>query len=114
MNSISTGIDIVEINRFKKISFDKKIKFYEKIFDKNEIKYCLKFKDPFPHFAGKFALKEAFLKAVNQHMPLNKIHTTHEKTGKPLIMCSKINCKQISVSLSHEKKFAIAIVIVIW
>lgn len=114
MNSISIGTDIVDVYRFKKIAPSKKMKFYEKIFDKDEIKYCLKFKDPFPYFAGKFALKEAFLKAINQHIPLNMIHTIHEKTGRPSIVCSKISCKGISVSLSHEKKFAIAVVIVIW
>ena len=53
------GVDIVEICRFKKIKYNLKPSFYKKLFKQNEIDYCLKFKNPYEHFAGKFALKES-------------------------------------------------------
>ena len=38
------GIDIVDINKFKKIIYSSKPNFYEKLFLKSEIDYCLRFK----------------------------------------------------------------------
>ena len=56
------GVDIVEICRFKKIKYNARPSFYKKLFKQNEIDYCLKFKNPYEHFAGKFALKESVKK----------------------------------------------------
>ena len=65
------GIDIVDIDRFRKKSFIENESFYEKIFTDLEIKYCRKFSDPYPHFAGKFALKEAVQKSIKKTPPNN-------------------------------------------
>ena len=59
------GIDIVDINKFKKITYSSKPHFYEKLFLKSEIDYCLRFKNSAERFAGKFAAKEAVLKSVS-------------------------------------------------
>ena len=112
--SITTGIDIVDVKRFRKIPLKKMNDFYKKNFNLNEIKYCNKFKDPYPHFAGKFALKESFLKAIRKPVPFKKINTKHGKLGEPIITCSAIKCKKIEASISHDKNFAIANVIIIW
>ena len=55
--------------RYRKIQREKTIdskhkSFYKKIFTNSEIAYCKKFNDPYPHFAGKFALKEAVQKSI--------------------------------------------------
>ena len=55
----SIGIDIVLIDKFSKMPYIENKEFYSKIFTDKEIEYCMKFNDPYPHFAGKFALKEA-------------------------------------------------------
>tara|TARA_B110000881_G_scaffold205027_1_gene207113 strand:- start:322 stop:525 length:204 start_codon:yes stop_codon:yes gene_type:complete len=60
--SITTGIDIVEVKRFRDIPFEEENNFYKKIFDSKEIEYCLKFKDPYPHFAGNLLSKNHFKK----------------------------------------------------
>ena len=59
MKISNIGIDIINIEKFKKKEYVKNKKFYEKIFTSSEIKYCLKFKNNSEHFAGKFAIKEA-------------------------------------------------------
>ncbi len=59
IEKLSIGIDIVDINRFKKLDYKKNSKFYKKIFAKSEIDYCLKYRNFAEHFAGKFAVKEA-------------------------------------------------------
>ena len=48
------GIDIIDVDRFTKIPYSAKPSFYKKIFLPSEIKYCLKYKNPYEHFAGKF------------------------------------------------------------
>ena len=114
MISVTTGIDIVEVKRFRKMPFKNNNNFYMKNFDPEEIKYCLKFKDPYPHFAGKFAVKESFQKAIRKSIPMLEIHTTHGDFGQPILNCKKAKCKKIEISISHEKHYATAMSLVFW
>jgi len=103
------GIDLVKIDRFKKIPFNKNKSFYKKNFSKEEIEYCLDFEEPYKHFAGKFAIKEATIKAINKKIGLLQIKTYHDDESKPKV--SIINEKiDFKVSVSHDGDYAIAIV----
>lgn len=106
------GIDIVEIIRFKKIPYLSNIGFYKKIFLPSEIKYCLKYNNPYEHFAGKFALKEAVKKSINEHISILDIEISHLKS-KPVVKLGGKWKKRYNflASISHEKKFAVAMVI---
>jgi len=104
------GIDIVDINNFERIQYNKKSDFYKKIFLSSEINYCLKYKNPYPHFAGKFALKEAVKKAISKKISMLDIETTHIR-NKPIIKIKSKKNYIFLASLSHEKKMAVAIVI---
>jgi phosphopantetheine--protein transferase-like protein len=105
------GIDIVDIERFRKKNFIKNESFYKKIFTDLEIIYCRKFSDPYPHFAGKFALKEAVQKSIQENMIIKKIETFHINS-KPKIKIENQEKKYgFIASISHEKQYAIAIVI---
>ena len=77
IENFGIGIDIVEINRFKKIPYDTKKPFYNKIFQPREITYCLKFSDSYRHFAGKFAIKEALNKSIREEVDFLEIETDH-------------------------------------
>ena len=112
LENFGIGIDIVDINRFKEIPYKEKITFYEKIFDKKEIEYCLQFKDPYPHFAGKFALKESVIKSIHDKISFLDIQTSNSKYGPTINLLGK-KAKKYSFlcSVSHEKEFAIAVVI---
>lgn len=106
------GIDIVDIGRFEKTDFFKKTSFYKNLFLPSEIKFCLKYKNPYPHFAGKFAVKEALKKSINEQIKFLDIITLHSDS-KPIV---KIKNKGYSdyrflVSISHEKNFAVAVVL---
>lgn len=107
---LNVGIDIVEINRFKLLPYIKNKKFYENIFKKSEIKYCVKFKDPYPHFAGRFAIKEAIIKSVEIKIKMKDIEILQKKS-KPMIKTIEKIPYIFRVSLSHDGKYAIAIVI---
>ena len=105
------GIDIVDIDRFRKKNFVENESFYKKIFTNLEIEYCQKFSDPCPHFAGKFALKEAVQKSIQEDMIFKKIETYHENSRPKIKIESKEVKYDFLASISHEKKYAIAITI---
>jgi len=111
IEKLGIGIDITHISNFEKISYEKKPGLYKKIFQPSEINYCLKFEEPSPHFAGKFALKEATKKSISENIYISKIETSH-KHSKPSIKLLNSEKKYIfRASISHEKDYAIAIVI---
>lgn len=112
LEKIGMGIDIVDVNRFKKIPYKTRPEFYKKIFLPSEISYCIKFKNPYEHFAGKFAVKEAVKKSVPAKLPFLSIETYHSNS------CPKVRIKGkhkndyvFLASISHEKNLAVAAVI---
>jgi len=106
------GIDIIDVERFREKIFKQNIKFYQRIFLESEIKYCLRFKSPYEHFAGKFALKESVIKSIHDKISFLDIQTSNSKYGPTISLLGK-KAKKYSFlcSVSHEKKFAIAVVI---
>ena len=105
------GIDITSIQKFKKKPFKKNENFYKLIFSKAEIRYCLKFKNPYERFAGKFALKEALIKSIDRKIKFSEIETSHLKS-KPIVRIKKSGEKyNFIASLSHENDLAVTVVI---
>ena len=106
----TVGIDIENILRFSKLDYQNKLSFYEKIFTKSEIKYCLSKPDPYPHFTARFCAKEATIKASsNKKINFKDIEVIIENS-KPVL---KIRNERLgAVSLSHTDEYAIAIVLI--
>ena len=125
MDIIGNGVDIIENKRIEK---SLKIKgFINRIFTKNEIKKSKKLNDRINYFAKRFAAKEAFVKALGEgfrnNINFSDIEIKNDKKGKPSITISnnvkkilkkkfKLNKYKIFLSLSDEKKFSIAYVII--
>ena len=110
MRISNIGTDIVDINRFRKKEYNGNKKFYEKIFTKSEIKYCLSFKNNSEHFAGKFAIKEAVKKSIKEKISFKEIVTNHNNSKPNITLKKKLNYRFL-ISVSHERDFAIAMVI---
>jgi|TARA_B100001750_G_C15520116_1_gene610853 holo-[acyl-carrier protein] synthase len=110
MDISNIGIDIIDIDRFRKKDYSNNKKFYQRIFSESEIKYCLSFKNSSEHFAGRFAIKEAVKKSIKDHITFKQILTTHRNSRPKIILKKKLNYKFL-VSVSHEANIAIAIVI---
>ena len=100
------GTDIVKIQRIENMAKHYGDKFLKRVYSEEEILYTKKFKNPFEHLAGKFAAKEAVIKASGIKLPLNQIEILNEDSEKPY---TKI--KNVKISISHEKEYAIAIAI---
>ncbi|MBS1916137.1 MAG: holo-ACP synthase [Bacteroidetes bacterium] len=120
---LGTGIDMIEVERVEaKIS--KHSGFREMVFSLKEIEYCEKKTHPFQHYAARFAAKEAFLKAAGtgwiNGTAFNEIEILPDEKGKPVlnllgetaITFQSLQIKKISVSLSHLKSIASAVVVI--
>ncbi|MBT3754728.1 MAG: holo-ACP synthase [Candidatus Cloacimonetes bacterium] len=117
------GIDIIEVPRVEKVS-KKDDKFVKKIFTQTEIDYCRKFKNGAQNFAGRFAVKEAFLKAMgtgwSNGLKFNEIETVNDQLGKPEIVLygrtkeifEERDLKFSHVSIAHLKDYATAVVVI--
>lgn len=109
---LGIGIDIIDVDQFTKIPYSEKPNFYKKIFLPSEIKYCLKYKNPYEHFAGKFATKEAVKKSINERISMLNIETSHINSKPVVKLRGKWQNKyRFIVSISHEKKTAVAVII---
>ncbi len=49
------GVDIVEVERFRRMSYSSHEQFYNRIFTSSEIEYCLSSKDSAQRFAATYA-----------------------------------------------------------
>ena len=120
---LGLGIDIIEVERIAtRIAADSG--FRELVFSESEILYCEAKTNKYEHYAARFAAKEAFLKALGSgwtnSIYLNEIEITNNESGKPelsLIGKTKEHLESFftsinSVSLSHLKNIATAIVII--
>ena len=117
------GIDMAEPGRIA-ASINKKKGFRELVFSKKEIAYCEKKTNKFEHYAARFAAKEAFFKAIgtgwSKGTAFNEIEIRNDKAGKPEIFflgktattIAGMKPGKISVSLSHIKTMATAMVII--
>lgn len=110
------GIDIVEIDRVKNAVKRHGDKFLKRIFTSQEIEYCTKFnKLKFPELSVRFAAKEAYSKANGTGMVgirWKGIETGNERSGKPYLKINGKKMKNMHLTLSHSKKYAVANVVI--
>lgn len=64
MNLVSIGLDATDIPRIEASIARYGDRFLERIFTDHERAYCLRRRNPAPHFAARFAAKEAGMKAL--------------------------------------------------
>ncbi len=125
MKIVGNGIDIVENSRIIKLISNRK--FIERIYSKSEITDSKKAYNKGVFFAKRFAAKEAFAKALGtgfrNGMNFNDISIKNNIYGKPEIHLTrkikkiiekKMKHKNIRIflSISDEKKYSIAFVII--
>jgi len=117
------GIDIIEVERVtEKVNRD--TGFRDKVFAPGEIAYCSTKKDSGPHYAARFAAKEAFLKATGLGLTLGHqlrdIEVIMDEMGKPAIQLHGSfathavtkGWRTIQLSMSHVQASACAVVII--
>jgi holo-[acyl-carrier protein] synthase len=120
---VGVGIDLIEVERVAE-KIGKKSGFKELVFSKAEIDYCESKANKFEHYAARFAAKEAFFKALGtgwkNGTAFNEVEITNDEKGKPALSflgataasITEMKLGNISVSLSHLKAMASAVVII--
>ena len=125
MHIIGNGVDIIKNSR---INNSLKIKgFLNRIFTEKEIQQGRKLKNKINFYAKRFAAKEAFVKAIGtgfrSDINFIDIEIKNYKNGKPYISISKklnnflkkkfkIQRYKVFLSLSDEKDYSIAFVVI--
>lgn len=127
MIQIHQGVDIVEIGKLRRV-LQKSNALVSEIFTTAERRYCESKKDPYRHLAGRFASKEATLKALGLGLSGTGIDKTFQEievvtrpSGKPSLlltgwagkMSNKKKIAQHTVSISHSGNYAVSTVILI-
>ncbi len=102
------GIDIVDIARIGGVLERHGERFLEKVFAPSEIARVRERKQPQEYLAGRFAAKEAFMKARGGRLAWRDIEVLSEK-GKPFIVYR--GRRYDEVSISHERSYAVSVVI---
>lgn len=114
------GNDIIEIERIRKSIEAHGDQFLSRLFTAREQEYCRKYQDPIPRFAGRFAAKEAIVKAFGtgfgKQASWLDIEILNNSEGKPEVFFSPALKKQfddpkVLISISHCKTYATAVAV---
>ncbi len=114
---LGLGTDLVEIARIRSSIEGHGHRFKERLFTEAEIATCESYDDPAPHYAGRFAAKEAIAKALGTGfgatLAFLDIEIRSDAKGKPLATLSpkieeEFGPSKILITISHEKHYATA------
>lgn len=120
---IGTGIDIVATARFRDILERQGDRFIQRVFTASEQEYCRGHRDPAPHYAARFAAKEAFLKALGTGwaggIRWQDVEILRKPGAAPTIQVHGLaatiavekGVRAVQVSLSHSDEAAVATVL---
>ena len=115
------GTDITEVKRFE--NWVNNPAMLERFFNEKECGFSGSLASQCQHYAARFAAKEAFSKALGTGINgfnLKEVYITNDNEGKPCLniegaalelMQKRFGQCKAFVSLSHEKEYAVAFVI---
>jgi holo-[acyl-carrier protein] synthase len=117
---VSIGIDIVEVYRIRD-TIARTPRFVDRVFTKNERAYCEgKEAAAFQSYAGRFAAKEAFLKALRTgwrgKITWHDVEVVSDENGVPYLnitgeakkILTKHGANRVHISISHTADHAVA------
>jgi holo-[acyl-carrier protein] synthase len=125
MQIIGIGTDIADCKRIARMLEKHPESFRRHVFTKKELAYCECGKASLTHFTGRWAAKEAVLKALGTGWIAGiawcDVEVTNEPSGCPIVKLSggaKIvadtkNIKEIKITISHCPDYAVAFAIAI-
>ncbi|MCS7192739.1 MAG: holo-ACP synthase [Armatimonadetes bacterium] len=124
MAIIGVGIDIVDVERIRKMAEEYSERFFRRVFSDEELSYCMRFSDPFPHLAARWAAKEAVAKAMGTGftggVTWKSISVVHTPNGEPIAVltgaaksiATNLGVKKVWLSLSHTQNYAAALAVI--
>ena len=112
------GIDIVKISRIEKMINRFGNRAFRKIFDKDEISLIKHSQTAAGFFASKEAVSKALKTGIGKECGFFDIKIHKDKNGAPYFtlkkeIIKKYNIIETSLSITHEKEYAVAVAIII-
>jgi holo-[acyl-carrier protein] synthase len=120
---VGLGVDIAEVERIKGAIERHGKTFLQRVYTPQEIAYCEGFKNKFERYAGRFAAKEAAMKALGtgwrRGVRWVDLEVMREKSGRPTMhlggeagkIAKQLGVKHIALSITHTDEQALAQVI---
>jgi holo-[acyl-carrier protein] synthase len=117
------GVDSIELHRIERIYREYGEQFLNRIYAPEEQQYALRYEDPVPRLAARFAAKEACMKALgtgwNGGVRWRDIVVINSPTGKPEMrlfgraqrFADKQSVTRIHMSITHSREHAMVVVI---
>ncbi len=120
---VGLGVDIAEVARVKAAIERHGETFLRRLYTPAEREYCERFKNKYERYAGRFAAKEAAMKALgtgwSRGVRWVDVEVVREKGGRPTLrlageaanVAGRMGVKNIAVSITHTAEQAFAQVI---
>jgi len=123
---VSVGVDLIEVARVQRALEDAKVgrRFRDRVYTEKEIDYCEgKGRGKYESYAGRFAAKEAVMKALGRgwgsQVSWLDIEVLPTLGGRPelylrnktSVYAQELGIQSFSLSISHTKQLAVAYVI---
>lgn len=114
---LETGVDIVEIRRIADLANRFGNRFGQRVYSADEWR---EWRDRPASLAARFAAKEATIKALgSREIALHEIRVARsddarpslELTGRARARADALGVRQLAVSLSHSREYAVAVVV---
>ena len=117
------GVDTIELARIERVYKAYGERFLNRIYAPEEREYALRYKDPVPRLAARFAAKEACMKALgtgwSNGVRWKDIVVKNSRSGKPEIelrgkardLSARLEVECIHVSITHSREHAMVIVL---
>ena len=120
---VGIGIDVAEVKRIRAVIESQGERFLRRVFTPEEVAYCEKFKNKYERYAGRFAAKEAAMKALgtgwSRGVRWVDVEDVRARGGRPILelkgearkVADRLGVKNIALSMTHTVEQAIAQVI---
>jgi holo-[acyl-carrier protein] synthase len=120
---VGLGVDIAEVGRVRAAIERYGETFLRRVYTTKEREYCEQFKNKFERYAGRFAAKEAAMKALgtgwSRGVRWVDVEVVRESGGRPTIalageaknVAARLRVKHIALSITHTETQALAQVI---
>ncbi len=122
---LGVGIDIIEVDRIREIHERQKDRYLNRVYSEEELRYCMRMSNPYPHLAARFAVKEAVSKAFSTGIgglfEWKSACVYHGERSQPLVeldekgktLLEAIGGTDVRITLSHTKETAVAMAVIV-
>jgi holo-[acyl-carrier protein] synthase len=123
MMIVGMGIDVAEVKRIQRVLEAQGERFVKRVYTEAEAAYCEQYKSKYERYAGRFAAKEAAMKALgtgwSRGVRWVDVEVVRQRGGRPILqlhgearkIADALGVKSIAISITHTSEQAFAQVI---